>query len=83
MASCSERTFTFKLSSGEEFNLKALENSEYVQDHSSIIWAASIVFSHWILSHRDLFSNQSVLELGSGCGKLSLILYIWTGNTSR
>ena len=42
---------------------------------SSIIWAASIVFSHYILSHKDLFNSQKLLELGSGCGLFYFILF--------
>lgn len=42
--------------------------SKYIQDHSGIIWAGSIVFAHWILSNEDLFRGMRALELGAGCG---------------
>jgi len=32
------------------------------------LWDGGVVLTRWIYANRDLFRNQTVLELGAGCG---------------
>ncbi|KAI9908759.1 hypothetical protein PsorP6_016664 [Peronosclerospora sorghi] len=46
------------------------------------IWSAALIFSRWVIDHRDVFSGKKVCELGSGCGVSGLAVYKYT-NASR
>ncbi|XP_076814320.1 protein-lysine N-methyltransferase EEF2KMT-like [Clavelina lepadiformis] len=39
-----------------------------------VTWTGSMVLSEWCLTNRKLFDNKHILELGSGCGLLGLVL---------
>jgi len=32
------------------------------------VWDAGVIMSRWAYANKDLFANQEVIELGSGCG---------------
>ena len=65
----------FKLSCGTSIRLNFQHEKRAVEDQTDAdtgndLWDASVAMALFIDSHRDLFRNLHVLELGSGCSGL-------------
>lgn len=37
------------------------------------MWPSAVALSHWLMSNSNLIKNQTVLELGAGCGLTGLV----------
>lgn len=76
------RHFTFSSPTHQEHRLSLYENAAYFSGHGSIIWGASLAFCELIFNQPELFSNKTILEVGSGCGMAGIAAALCGSNVT-
>jgi len=67
---------------------KEWEKEVYIRELSIVegglgcaVWDAAVIMSRWIWENRDLFKNNTVIELGSGCGLPGIVASFFADET--